>query len=174
MKRTPLTKITGAALLAFCAPLCAQVIVPQRDITTISVDGMELQMLYTNIDRNNAHPIDTVTFFRSNAKGPAQHVPFEIQRRFEPILQLRSGADCAVTGFRAFRWKGKLRVVYAQREGSWMDKHRVIFTVMELTKNTDDDLDTPPLYFHEVGKVTSQVPYCDVNQAIESEAARYR
>jgi hypothetical protein len=175
MKNIRIAKFLCMALLASSSPLYAQVaITPQRDLTPISVGGMELQMLYTNIDKNNAHPIDTVTFFRTNPKGPAQHVPFEINRRIEPILQLRSGADCAMTGFRAFKWKDNLRVVYAQRDGNWADKRRVTFTIMELKKNVDEDLDTPPLYFREVGKATSNAPYCDVNEAFDSEAGRYR
>jgi hypothetical protein len=175
MKNTCLTTMTGALLLIFSTAVCAQVTIkPQRDLTTISVAGMDLQMLYTNIDKNNAHPIDTVTFFRANAKGPAQHIPFEINHRIEPILQLRSGADCAMTGFRAFKWKDQLRVIYAQREGNWTDRRRVTFTIMELTKNANEDLDTPPLYFHEVDKATSQVFYCDVNEALDAEASRYR
>jgi hypothetical protein len=176
MKNTHIANFIGAALLlALGHPSFAQTaITPQRDLTSISVAGIELQMLYTNIDKNNAHPIDTVTFFRANQRGPAQHVPFEINRRFEPILQLRSGADCAMTGFRAFKWKDHLRVVYAQRDGNWADKRRVTFTVMELKKNTDDDLDTPPLYFHEINKVTSQATYCDVNEALDAETGRYK
>lgn len=172
---TRIVKIIGTTVLALASPVFAQTaITPQRDLTSIAVAGMELQMLYTNIDKNNAHPIDTVTFFRANAQGPAQHVPFEINHRIEPILQLRSGADCAMTGFRAFKWKDQLRVVYAQREGNWADKRRVTFIVMELKKNTNEDLDTPPLYFHEIDKVTSQASYCDVNEALDSEAGRYR
>jgi hypothetical protein len=165
----------GAALLAIAAPSFADVAIkPQRDLTTIPVAGMELQMLYTNIDKNNAHPIDTVTFFRANAKGPAQHVPFEINHRIEPILQLHSGGDCAMTGFRAFKLKGQLRVVYAQREGNWADRRRVNFTIMELKKTSDEELDTPPLYFHEIDKTTTQGFYCDVNEALDAEAVRYQ
>lgn len=175
MKTTRIISMIGATLVAFCTSAFAQVaITPQRDLTSISVAGVELQMLYTNIDKNNAHPTDTVTFFRANAKGPAQHVPFEINHRIEPILQLRSGADCAMTGFRAFRSKDQLRVVYAQRDGNWADKRRVTFTIMELKKNTNEDLDTPPLYFHEIDKATSQAAYCDVNEALDSEAGHFR
>lgn len=165
----------GAAVIACCTQLHAQVaITPQRDITTVSASGVELQMLYTNIDKNNTHPIDTVVFFRANPKGPAQHVPFEINRRIEPMLQLRSGADCAISGFRAFKWKDHLRVVYAQRDGNWADKRRVTFTIMELKHNTDEVLDTPPLYFREIHKTMSTASYCDVNAALDAEAERYR
>jgi len=175
MKNTRIANLVGAALLAICTNAFSQAAIkPQRDLTSISVAGMELQMLYTNIDKNNAHPIDTVTFFRANPKGPAQHIPFEINHRIEPILQLRSGADCAMTGFRVLKSKDQLRVIYAQRDGNWADKRRVTFTVMELKKNTDEDLDTPPLYFHEIDKATSQALYCDVNEALDSESGRYR
>lgn len=171
---TRLAHFAGAALLAFVTPSFAQVAIkPQRDLTTIPLAGMELQMLYTNIEKYSAHPIDTVTFFRTNPKGPAEHVPFEINHRIEPILQLRSGADCAMTGFRAIKWKGQLRVVYAQREGNWADRRRVNFTIMELKKNTDEEPDTPSLYFHEIDKTTTQGFYCDVNEALDSESARY-
>lgn len=175
MKTIHIAKCLGVLLLAFNTPLHAQTAIkPQRDITAISLDGEELSMLYTHIDKNNAHPIDTLTFFRNNPKGPAQHVPFEINDRFEPILQLRSGADCAMTGFRAFKSGNRMRVVYAQRDGNWADKRRVTFTVMDLKKNSEEDLDTPPLYFHETAKVTTQASYCDVNTALDTEAGLYR
>lgn len=147
---------------------------PQRDITIIDLGSEKISMLYTHIDKNNAHPIDTVTFFLSNPSGAAQHIPFEINDRLEPILQMRSGADCAMTGFRVFKSGKRMRVVYAQRDGNWADKRRVNFTVMDLKKNTNEDLDTPPLYFHEQAKVTTQASYCDVNQALDTEAGLYR
>ena len=172
---THIAKLLTVALLAASPQLYAQTaITPQRDITTISLGSEEVSMLYTHIDKNNAHPIDTVTFFRTNPNGPAQHIPFEINDRVEPILQLRSGADCAMTGFRAFKSGNRMRVVYAQRDGNWADKRRVNFSVMDLKKNTNEDLDTPPLYFHEILKVTTQGSYCDVNKALDTEAGLYR
>ncbi|WP_028100543.1 carbapenem self-resistance protein CarG family protein [Pseudoduganella violaceinigra] len=175
MKNIHIAKYLGWVLLALAPQLHAQTAIkPQRDITTISLGGEEVSMLYTHIDKNNAHPIDTVTFFRSNSKGPAEHIPFQINDRIEPILQLRSGADCAMTGFRAFKAGDRLRVVYAQRDGNWADKRRVTFNVMDLKKNTDEDLDTPPIYFHEIAKVTTQSSYCDVNTALDTEAGLYR
>lgn len=172
---THIAKLLSAALLVVCPQLYAQTaITPQRDITIIDLGSEKISMLYTHIDKNNAHPIDTVTFFLSNPSGAAQHIPFEINDRLEPILQLRSGADCAMTGFRVFKSGNRMRVVYAQRDGNWADKRRVNFTVMDLKKNTNEDLDTPPLYFHELVKVTTQASYCDVNKALDTEAGLYR
>ncbi|WP_426337246.1 hypothetical protein ACN9MY_10010 [Pseudoduganella sp. R-31] len=164
----------GALLLAIGLPLHAQqFITPQRDITSISANGMELQMLYTDIDRNTPHTLRSITFFRANDKGPAQQIPFEIKKRFVPALQLESGADCAISGFRAFKTKSGLRVVYAERDGMWADERRVNFTVLELKKNDDPEtVDAPALAFREVGKVASKRNFCDVNEAMSAEAAR--
>lgn len=79
-----------------------------------------------------------------------------------------------MTGFRAFKLKGQLRVVYAQREGNWADRRRVNFTIMELKNTSDEELDTLPLYFHEIDKTTTQGFYCDVNEALDAEAVRYQ
>jgi len=164
----------GALLLAISLPLHAQqTITPQRDITSISANGIELQMLYTAIDRNSPHSLHAITFFRTNDKGPAQQIPFEIKKRFVPTLQMESGADCAISGFRAFKSKTGLRVVYAERDGLWADERRVNFTVMELKKNDDPEtVDAPALSFREVGKITSKRNFCDVNEAMNAEAAR--
>ncbi|KQZ39500.1 hypothetical protein [Duganella sp. Root1480D1] len=175
MKTMHIVKLLCVALLAASPQLHAQTaITPQRDITIIDLGNEKVSMLYTHIDKNNAHPIDTVTFFLSNPSGAAQHIPYQINGRFEPILQLRSGADCAMTGFRAFKAGNRMRVVYAQRDGNWADKRRVTFTVMDLKKNSDEQLDTPPLYFQELTKVTTQASYCDVNTALDTEAGLYR
>jgi len=92
-------KFPGALLLAISLPLHAQqTITPQRDFTRISANGIELQMLYTTIDRNSPRTLDAITFFRANDKGPAQQIPFKINKRFVPTLQMESGADCAISG----------------------------------------------------------------------------
>jgi hypothetical protein len=165
----------GALLLAIGLPLHAQQFInPQRDITSISAKGMELKMLYTDIDRGN-HTLRLITFFRANDKGPAQQIPFEINDRFVPTLQLNVGADCATTGFRALKSKAGLRVVYAERDGMWADDRRVNFTVMELQENDDpESVDAPALSFRKVSKFTSQRKFCDVNEALDAEAARLR
>lgn len=165
----------GALLLAIGLPLHAQqTIVPQRDITSISANGIELKMLYTNIDRGN-HTLRTITFFRANDKGPAEQVPFEVKEKFVPALQLQSGADCAISGFRAFKSKTGLRVVYAERDGMWADDRSVNFTVMELKENDDPEtVDAPALSFRQVSKFTSQRKFCDVNQALDAEATRLK
>lgn len=169
-------QILGALLLAIGLPLHAQQTINlQRDLTSISTNGMELQMLYSEIDRNSPHTLQALTIFRANAKGPAQQIPFEIKKRFVPTLQFEAGADCAISGFRAFKLKNSLRVIYAQRDGNWADKRHVNFTVMELKENDDPEtVDAPSLSFREVNKFTSQGYFCDVNQAMDVEAARLR
>jgi len=166
----------GTLLLAIGLPLHAQqAFTPQRDITNISVNGIELQVLYTDIDMNNSHTWRTITVFRANAKGPAQQIPFEMEEKFVPTLQLSEGADCAISGFRAFKSKTGLRVVYAKRDGFWADEKRVTFTIMELKENNDpESVAAPPLSFRQVSKFTSQRKFCDVNEALDSEAARLR
>ena len=164
-----------ALLLAIGLPLHAQqAIIPQRDITSISANGIELKMLYTDIDRGN-HTLRTITFFRSNDKGPAEQIPFEINEKFVPTLQLNSGADCAISAFRAFKSKAGLRVIFAEREGWWAEDRRVTFTVMELKENDDPEtVFAPPLSFRQVNKFTSQRKFCDVNQAMDADAARLK
>jgi hypothetical protein len=175
MKNIHIAKCLGVLLLTASTQLHAQTaITPQRDITIIELGNEKVSMLYTNINKNNAHPIDTVTFFLANPAGAAQHIPFQINGRFEPILQLRSGADCAMTGFRAIKSGNGMRVVYAQRDGNWADKRRVTFTILDLKKNIEEQLDTPPLYFQELTKATTQASYCDVNTALDTESGLYR
>jgi hypothetical protein len=166
----------GALLLAIGLPLHAQqAIVPQRDITSISANGIELKMLYTEIDSINPHTYRAITFFRTNDKGPAHQIPFEIDGRFMPTIQLQSGADCAISAFRVFKAKNGLRVIYAKRDGMWAEDHRVNFTVMELKENEDPESDAAPtLSFRQVNKFTSQRKFCDVNQALDAEAARLK
>lgn len=49
------------------------------------------------------------------------------------------------------------------------------FTVMELKENDDPEtVDAPLLSFRQVNKFTSQRKFCDVNQAMDAEAARLR
>lgn len=165
----------GVLLLAIGLPLHAQqFITPQRDLTSISTNGIELKMLYTDIDRGN-HTLRTISFFRANDKGPAQQIPFEVNEKFVPMLQLSSGADCAVSDFRAIKLKTGLRVIYAEREGWWAEDRRVTFTVMELKENDDPEtVDAPSLSFRQVNKFTSQRKFCDVNKAMEAEATRLR
>jgi hypothetical protein len=166
----------GVLLLAIGLPLHAQqFITPQRDITRILVNGIELQMLHTEIDSLNPHTYRAITIFRANDKGPAQLIPFEVNEKLLPTLELQSGADCAISGFRALKLKNGLRVIYAKREGLWADERRVTFTVMELKKNEDPESDPAPiLSFRQVSKFTSQRKFCDVNEALDSEAARLR
>lgn len=165
----------GALLLAIGLPLHAQqFITPQRDLTSVSANGIELKMLYTDIDSGN-HTLRQISFFRANDKGPAKQIPFEVNEKFIPALQLSSGADCAVSGFRAFKLKQGLRVIYAERDGFWAEDRRVTFTVMELKENDDPEtVDAPLLSFRQVNKFTSQRKFCDVNQAMDAEAARLR
>ncbi|KQZ39498.1 hypothetical protein [Duganella sp. Root1480D1] len=169
-------QLLGALLLAIGLPLHAQqAITPQRDITRISTNGIELQMLYTEIGWNNPHTHRALTFFRTNDKGPAQQIPLEINEKFVSTLQLESGPECAISGFRAFMLKSGLRLIYAEREGYWADSRRVTFTVLELKENDDPESDSAPiLSFRQVNKFTSQRNFCDADKAMDAEIARLR
>jgi hypothetical protein len=146
-----------------------EAITPQGDITTIRLPGGELSMLHTLLDLNNAHPMETISFFKRSASGPAEQIPFEMDGAYQPILSLRSGADCAISGMRAFRQADKLEIVYALRKGGWAEKALVTFLVFELTTNEEGAPGTPPLYFKQRSKLMSKQAYCDVNRALEKE-----
>jgi hypothetical protein len=147
-----------------------EAITPQGDITTIRLSGGELSMLHTLLDLNNAHPMETISFFKRSASGPAEQIPFEMDGDYQPILPLRSGADCAISGMRAFRQADKLEIVYALRKGGWAEKKLVTFVVFELATNEEGAPGTPSLYFRQRSKLTSKQAYCDVNRALEKEA----
>jgi hypothetical protein len=144
-------------------------ITPQGDITSIRLADGELSMLHTMIDLNNAHPVETISFFRRSASGPAEQLPFEMDGDYQPYLAMRSGADCAISGMRAFRQGGSLQIVYALRKGGWAEKKLVTFIVFVLAKNEEGAPGTPPLYFRQRNKLVSKQAYCDVNRALESE-----
>jgi hypothetical protein len=147
-----------------------EAITPRSDITTIKLTDGEIEMLHTVIDLNNAHPEETISFFKRSSSGPAEHIPFEMDGDYTPFLPLRSGADCAISGMRAFRRGDKLQVVYALRKGGWVEKKVVTFVVFELARNEEGAPGTPSLYFRQQAKRVSKQSYCDVNQAIEKEA----
>lgn len=156
--------------LAFARAAAQQgAITPQGDITPIKLASGEVMMLHTMIDLNNAHPVETISFFRPNASGPAEHIPFEMDGDYQPFLPLRSGADCAISGMRAFRNGDHLQIVYALRTGAWVEKKAVTFLVFELAKNEEGAPGTPPLYFRQQNKLVSRQAYCDVNQALDKE-----
>jgi hypothetical protein len=163
----------GASTLVLANAVAAaqpDAITPQRDITPIKLATGEVMMLHTLIDLNNAHPVETISFFRPSINGPAEHIPFEMDGDYQSFLPLRSGADCAISGMRAFRDGENLHIVYALRKGGWVEKKAVTFVVFELAKNEEGAPGTPPLYFRQQNKLVSKRAYCDVNQALEKEA----
>jgi hypothetical protein len=147
-------------------------ITPQGAITPIKLATGEVMMLHTLIDFNNAHPVETISFFKPSVSGPAEHIPFEMDGDYQPFLFLRSGADCAISGIRAFRNRDGLQLMYALRKGGWIEKQAVTFVVFELTKNAEDAPGIPRLYFRQQKKFVSRQTYCDVNQALEKEASQ--
>lgn len=162
------------ALAAHAAPAQPEVIKPVRDITAIHLPGGDIALLHGAIDMNNAHPVETASFFKPSAKGPAQQIPFEMNGDYEPMLSLRSGADCVVSSMRVLRYGDRLQVVYATRKGEWADKKPVTFFVFGLTKNDEGAPGMPGLYFSLRKKVDTRASYCDVNTALDKEAALYR
>jgi hypothetical protein len=164
--------VASALALAFGASTAQpETVTPQGDIITIRLSAGELSMLHTVIDLNNAHAMETIGFFKRSASGPAEQVPFEIDGDYQPFLTLRSGADCAISGMRAFRQADKLEIVYALRKGGWTEKKLVTFVVFELATNEEGAPGTPPLYFRQRSKLVSKQAYCDVNRALEKEAS---
>lgn len=141
----------------------------QGDLTSIKLAGGEIVALHTIIDLNNAHAVETISFLKRNARGPADAIPFEMNGDYQAFLTLRSGADCAVSGMRAYRDGNSLRVVYASRKGQWSEKDIVQFIVFELTENDEGAPGTPSRYFKEGKSYGSKKAYCDVNRAIENE-----
>jgi hypothetical protein len=165
-------KLLAASVLTLAFGTAAaqpETITPQGDITSIRLASGELSMLHTMIDLNNAHPVETISFFRRSASGPAEQVPFELDGDYQPYLPLRSGADCAISGLRTFRKGDSLQIVYALRKGGWAEKKVVSFVVFELAMNEEGAPGTPPMYFRQRSKVVSKQAYCDVNRALEKE-----
>jgi len=140
------------------------------DITPIKLASGEIVALHTIIDLNNAHAVEAVSFLKRNTGGPAETIPFEIDDDYEASLKLRSGADCAISGMRAYQDGRDLRVVYATRKGEWSEKNIVQFHEFYLTKNNDGAPGTPSNYFKERKTYNSKKTYCDVNRAIDNEA----
>lgn len=163
--------VLPAALLGCCAH--AEVITPQRDITTIRLAGGDIALLHTVIDLNNAHAMETISFFQPSATGAAVQIPFDMNGNYQPMLPLRSGADCAISGVRTIRSGESLKVVYAQRKGGWSERQSVTFLVFALERNDGGAPGTPSLYFKQQRKLASKAAYCDVNQALDKEMALY-
>lgn len=151
-----------------------EVIRPTRDITPIHLPDGDIALLHTLLDLNNAHPVETMSFFKPSADGPAQQIPFEFDGQYQPSLSQRSGADCVVSAVRVLRSGGKLQVVYATRKGQWADNKPVTFAIFTLARNDEGAPGTPPLYFRQVKKADTRAQYCDVNDALDKEAALYR
>lgn len=173
--RSRAAAVVGAAALFITLTHMAhaQVIKPARDLTRIKAEGVELTLLNTVIDPNNAHPIEMIGFFVSNAKGPATQVPFEIDTAYEPVLTMKSGADCAISAVRIVLRGTHLRVAYAQRKGDWNDKKPGRLTLFELDKNSDGLPGTPDLYFKKLKSVDTKRSYCDMNTALDQESTLY-
>lgn len=152
----------------------AQVITPQRDMTQIDLADGPVTMLHTVTEMNNAHPLETISFFKPSTTGAAQQIPFEMNGDYDPILPIRTGADCAVSGVRTIKTGKQLRVVFALRKGQWAERKKVTFLIFNLEKNDEQAPGTPPLYFKQQKKVTTTSEYCDVNAALTKEEKLYR
>jgi hypothetical protein len=163
--------ILAAGLLSGVAR--AEVIKPRHDLTVIQTALGEIAMLHTITLMNNAHDVEMLGFFIRSKDGPAQRIPFEFANGPEPLLNMRTGADCMVSSARVLRDDGRLRVVYAHRKGLWFDNKPVSFDVFELVENENDMPGTPPLYFDLKKTLTSKRQYCDVNDALDKEAKLY-
>jgi hypothetical protein len=172
MRIFAIASLTLSAALLGCGAR-AEVIKPQRDITTIKLAAGDIALLHTAIDLNNAHTMETVSFFQPNARGAAAQIPFDMNGDYQPVLPLRSGADCAISGVRTIRSGERLKVVYALRKGGWAEQQPVTFLVFALERSDGGAPGTPSLYFKQQRKLASKAAYCDVNQALDKETALY-
>jgi hypothetical protein len=171
MKIRAIASASALAIVVFSATAQTQPVVLRGDMTPIKLASGEVVALHTIIDLNNAHAVETVSFLIRNPLGAAEAIPFEINDDYQASLTLRSGADCAISGVRAFQDGKKIRVVYASRKGQWSEKNTVQFQEFDLTNNNERAPGTPLHYFKERKVYSSKKAYCDVNRAIESEAS---
>lgn len=166
--------IASASVLAtavFSASAQTQPVQLLGDMTPIKLANGEVVALHTIIDLKNAHTVETISFLKRNPRGAAEAIPFEINDDYQGSLTLRSGADCAISGMRAFQDGKSLRVIYASRKGQWSEKDIVQFQEFDLTNNDEGAPGTPLHYFKERKVYNSKKAYCDVNRAIDSEAS---
>ncbi|MFS2025020.1 carbapenem self-resistance protein CarG family protein [Massilia sp. GER05] len=171
MKIRAIASASVLAIAALSATAQTLPVVLRGDMTPIKLASGDVVALHTIIDLNNAHALETVSFLIRNPRGAAEAIPFEINDDYQASLTLRSGADCAITGMRAFQDGKKIRVVYASRKGQWSEKNSVKFQEFDLTKNDERAPGTPLHYFKERKVYSSKKAYCDVNRAIDSEAS---
>ena len=166
----------GALALIFaCCHTQAEVIQPKADLTSIKTSAGEITMLRTVVTMNSAHDLQLLGFFkRQGGKEPSQHIPFEFARGTEPLLKLQTGADCMLSSARVVKVGGRLRIVYAKRQGEWNDKRRVTFELFELTVNDQEVPGIPLLYFRLKTTLQTKAQYCDADEALEQEAAQYQ
>lgn len=150
------------------------IIKPHRDITSIKLEDVEVALVNTVVDMNNAHSIEIISFFVPNSKGIATQLTFEMNNDYVPYLALRSGADCAISGARILRFDNHLRVVFATRKGDWSEKKQTEFTIFELNKNDGSMPGTPNTYFKQLKKINTKSSYCDVNAALDKESKLYQ
>ena len=151
----------------------AELINLRADLTTIKTNAGDITMVHTVIPMNNAHDVEMLGFLKRNANGPATHIPFDFDGDYEPLLSMRTGADCMISSARAWLDGDRLRVVYAQRKGEWTAKKPVTFQVFELAVNDEGAPGTPPFYFVLRKKVDTKKAYCDVKDALDKENGLY-
>jgi len=174
MKRTHTFVIAGAVLAALASgTVNAQMFKPHADLTVLTTAAGEITMLHSTILMNNAHDVALVGFMKRNRSGAATRIPFEVRNDYEPYLSMRSGADCMVSSARILRDGGRLRVVYASRKGEWADKKPVTLELFELTMHSEEAPGTPALYFRSRKRSDTTTRYCDVDEALDKEAASF-
>jgi hypothetical protein len=150
----------------------AEVIKPHGYLTPIKTAAGEITMVHTIIPMNNAHDVEILGFVKRSENGSATQIPFELDE-YEPFLNIRTGADCKISAARIVRDSGRLRIIYAQRKGEWLDKKPVTLQLFELAVNNQEAPGTPPMYFMLKKQIDTMKPYCDVNDALDKEGALY-
>lgn len=166
--------LQGLLLVGISAQAQTSPIKPLKDITSIRVGDVNIAMLDTIINKNNAHPIEYLSFFIPNAGKAATQIPFEINGDYEPSLSIQKGADCVVSTVRVLHNGDNLRVIFASRKGEWAERKPFNFLVFDFTKNNEDAPGTPNIYFKQIKNTNTKSSYCDANVALEKEQILYR
>lgn len=127
----------------------------------------------------NAHGYDVVTFYAARqdpSKGGLDLVPLlpsaQGGEKEHDEVVVNGGADCLLRDFRLVRGdQGVVQLILADRDfgDSFVSPGTVHFTYYALTRNTDQSVGWPPLYFAAGKKSDSRQAYCDVNEAFERE-----
>lgn len=181
--RRPITLISALLISApaFAAGSTPKIIPVNNGPNTITLGGLPAMAMRAWRDNFNAHSFDVITFYvRSSGDPKATWNLVPVFKKPDDKLDdeklnitAGGGADCTLDDFRLLRSAdGKTEtLVLAHRDfgESYADDAPVHFTWFNLTRNKDEDVGQPLLYFKEDRQTQSKKRYCDVNVAFDRE-----